>query len=75
MPVRHPRDIPVLDRVVVDVIDMALEILVIPYRMLPKPPLPYTPLPFVQTAFGAAFDFRKSARKDRLDTTFSLSDS
>jgi hypothetical protein len=54
-------------RVVVKAIHMSAEILLVPDRMLPKALLPYTPLPFVQTAFGAAFDFRESARKGRLD--------
>jgi hypothetical protein len=41
-----------LDRVPMDVIDMAVEIFLIPYHMLPKSALPHTSFSSFLSAFG-----------------------
>ena len=66
-PVQHPRNIPMLDRVVVDVIHLKLVIRVVPYGVFPKTSLPDTPfLPF-QTALRTALGLRELAGKSRFD--------
>jgi hypothetical protein len=40
-----------LDRIIMDIIDMALKVILISDLMFPKPPLPYTNLSFAFSRF------------------------
>ncbi len=54
-PVGNPLDVAMLDRVVMDVIDMSGEIILIADRMFPIPSLPDAPFALELPAFREAF--------------------
>ena len=66
-PCRRLRHIPVLDRIVVDVINVCLQIPFVPYQMLPIAALPDTTLPFRSAARAYALSLWNATREVRLD--------
>src|SRR5688500_6215384 len=66
-PIRHPGDMPMLDWIEVDVIDMRLQIVVVADQVLPIASLPQAAFGFRQAPLRAAFSRWYRARESRLD--------
>jgi hypothetical protein len=60
-----------LDRVEMDIIDVARKISLIAYRVFPKPPLPDTSLFLGNSGGGLGFTRAKSRRETTLDESAS----
>ena len=66
-PIRHPLYQVMLHRVIVDVINMLLQVILIAYQVLPKSPLPYSFFALAEFARATPGVSRKGLRKRGLD--------
>ena len=66
-PLPNTRDMPVLDRVEVDVVEVTREIVFVAQCVFPVPPLPNPALPFAGAACRDPFGRRHSRRKGAFD--------
>lgn len=66
-PIRHTGDVPVFDRVVVDVVAVNVEIPLIANRVFPEPPLPNPPFTFLLPPIRQSFPRREGPGKRRFD--------